>query len=82
MGRKVTIICEGEASVHMADPNGNYATACGMDGNDDDPSVDQVSVPTARGAKIDCPQCIALWLNARDYRAGDFATPAKGESNG
>lgn len=79
MSTKVTIKHEGKTQVHMSDATGNYATMCGLDGNDDDPSVDQFTVPTKAGAKIDCPECFAIWQTSKGYKTSDFKVTLRSE---
>jgi len=63
----VAIECEGVRKIHAAGIDGNYASLCGLDGEEN-----RVSLPK-RGEKIDCPQCFAIWNETRYYRPGDFA---------
>lgn len=52
----IAIICDGSRQIHAsADPTGNYATLCGLDGNDPSDLVRQSAGPLKRGEKIDCP---------------------------
>jgi len=69
--RYVTIEDGGERMTHASGRRGVgiYASLCGLDGAD----IGQRTVPTPRGAKIDCPSCLSLWSAWRDYRASDFA---------
>lgn len=62
----VAIRCYGETLQHIDGRMGpgNYATLCGMDGDDDDPSVDQTIVEAI--GKIDCPDCIRIWQVCRN----------------
>lgn len=73
MSKFVTIICEGESRVHAKGVgSGNYATICGMDGSD--PGVQQETVPTVRGARIDCPECAQIIRTARQYTERNIAS--------
>lgn len=78
MGAKVTVISSGISEVHMGGGAGDYITACGLDGADNDPSVQQEIVPTSRGAKINCQQCRQIWETARRYRAWEFEDATHG----
>lgn len=71
--RRVAIICDGERIVHAVDTTGNYATLCGMDGNDPHGAVSQ-SLDRLKGdnEKITCRQCWAIWAAAKQYRRTDF----------
>jgi hypothetical protein len=72
---RVAVEIEGVRSVHALDPTGNYATLCGLDG--DDPNISGQSIPRSpatRGEKIDCPQCFATWTMARYYHRSDFSS--------
>lgn len=68
----VAISTGGTISVHLPDPTGNYATACGLDGDDPDLAVDQATVDVPVGRKIDCASCHILWRVCQVYTAGDF----------
>lgn len=70
---KIGIKSNGIISVHMPDTTGNYATLCGLDGDDPNPSVDQKVVKIGTRARIDCHNCFATWQVCRGYRAQDFA---------
>lgn len=56
-----------------ADTGGDYATLCGLDG--DDPGADQRTVPVPRGgrARIDCDHCCGIIKKAWTYTARDLA---------
>ena len=73
MRKFVAVKIDGEISVHMAHDTGNYYTLCGMDGNDDNPSVNQITVDVPEGAKINCGDCRSLFDACRLYRKNDFA---------
>jgi len=68
----VAIKSFGEISIHAHDASGNYATLCGLDGDDQGGHVDQICVPVPKGRKIDCEQCKAIFLKAREYTKRDF----------
>lgn len=59
-------------TIHLPDTTGNHATLCGMDGNDPHPSVNQSSATAPARAKVNCPQCYALWKVAQQYTKADF----------
>jgi hypothetical protein len=66
----VAIEQDGKINVHAEGIVSNYATLCGMDG--DDSKVGQRAAPLDIGARIDCPHCIALIREAKTYREKDF----------
>jgi hypothetical protein len=72
----VAVNVDGIVQVHMngAFSLGNYETLCGLDGDDDSPLVRQQPAKLKRGAKIDCPYCIDIWKQCKNYSAKDFAT--------
>lgn len=67
---------ESDGSVEWHIPGcggGDYATLCGMDGND--PCVGQTgTLPARRGQKITCRYCRQIWLEltALGIRRSDF----------
>jgi len=68
----VAVVVDGQLSVHMKHPNGQWITACGLDGDDDHFSVNQSTVDVPFGAQIDCTDCLAIWENAKLYSRKDF----------
>jgi hypothetical protein len=72
----VAIQQDGKTEVHAKNVNENYATLCGMDGNDS--KVGQRTVPLDIGARIDCPHCIAIIRHAKGYREKDFDIAVRG----
>lgn len=66
----VAIETEGKVNVHADGVVSNYATLCGLDGEDS--KVEQRRVPLDIGARIDCPHCIGLIRTAKIYREKDF----------
>lgn len=56
----------GEIEIHFVHPTGNYASLCGMDGNDDSPSVDQVTVDLPSNAKVNCSECIRTFYFVKE----------------
>lgn len=49
---------------------GSYATICGVDGND--PEIGQLPSGKASVAKINCPQCTAIWAECRAFKVSQF----------
>lgn len=78
-GKYVAIVQQGELNIHMAHQNQNYATLCGMDGDDPDGAVDQRIVSISAGARIDCDDCRKIWEVAQRYKASDFVQPTGGQ---
>ena len=63
-------IC-GEIEIHApAGAGADYATLCGLDG--DDPILEHVTVKIPHGAKIDCKDCWAIFEAAKELRKTDF----------
>lgn len=69
-GKYVAIESDGVVEVH-AEGDANYATLCGLDG--DDPVVGQRGAPLDIGARINCPHCIGAIRYARQFTEKDFA---------
>ena len=68
---KTAVVVDGKRDVHATSQTGAYQTLCGLDG--DDPTVGQTKSRVLPGEKITCPDCKAMWLEAKRYRRGDFA---------
>ncbi len=68
----VAILCDDVTTIHATDMSGNYATLCGMDGDDPDDAVDQRYVDVPCRAKINCQQCKNIVEHARKYTKRDF----------
>ena len=59
---------EGVVEIHATDVTGNYATLCGLDG--DDLVTGQKTVPLpplSRKPKINCKTCLAIIRHAKRY---------------
>jgi hypothetical protein len=69
--RFVAVKSDDVTEIHLPPVNGNYATLCGLDGNDAE--VGQFPVPVPVGAKVTCQECHALWLLVSTYKPSDFA---------
>ena len=72
MSKYVAIEIDGELTIHAHDTTGNYATLCGVDGDDDHCAVGQKTVSLPRGRKINCKQCKGLFDAVKKYRQSDF----------
>jgi hypothetical protein len=74
----IAIEHDGVREVHATDWTGNYATACGLDGGIDgySPMDGQRPTPLGKDRKITCPDCKAIFMHMRQYRATDFEDPA------
>jgi len=72
MSKFIAVIVEGTLSIHARDTTGNYATLCGLDGDDPHPGAQQSMAKVPRGRKIDCTACRNIWQVAKQYRATDF----------
>jgi len=77
MDKLVTITDDHEDKGYLTHASsmmiGDYVTLCGLDGNDDDPILNQVTIPTPKGAKIDCRACLFIWAEAKRFRKSDFS---------
>lgn len=67
----VAVQMDGEVTIHIPGASSDYHTLCGIDAYDDSVGHEG-TVPVPRGAKIDCPQCFAIWLETRNIRKTDF----------
>jgi hypothetical protein len=72
MNKYVAILSDGIIEVHFPDVTGNYATLCGMDGNDDDPMVDQHPSRIPKGQKVNCKMCIGIYDVTHKYTEKDI----------
>ncbi len=70
----VTIRCNGKTETHLPHHNGNYATLCGMDGDDDHYIVSQSTISTPKGAKVNCKDCFDVWDLAHQFHKNIFAS--------
>ena len=62
--RLVAVECDGQVEVHLPGAVGaDYATLCGLDGDDDGAGQTPAEVP--RGARVTCHSCIHIWRAAR-----------------
>ena len=68
----VAIVCDGELKIHIPGCINDYATICGLDGDDPTPGVQQSTVAVPRGAKVDCEHCAMIWERCREYRKSAF----------
>lgn len=74
MPKFVTVKCDDETLTHLP-AAADYATLCGLDG--DDPAIGLYTLPTPKGAKIDCEQCQAIWLLCKQFRSSSFKETGK-----
>jgi len=70
MSRYVAITIDGELTIHAQDTSGNYATLCGVDG--DDPICGQYPAELPLGRRINCPHCRSIFDVTKKYRTSDF----------
>lgn len=63
--RYIAIAFEGRVQVHAASGIANYATVCGLDG--DDSGADQEPADLPKRARITCPDCKQMILHCREY---------------
>ncbi len=76
MAERVAVTMNGVRDVHMSDFSGNYATFCGLDGDDPDEHVQQTGT-TSTTDRITCMRCHMMWTHARTYRPREFSTSTK-----
>jgi len=64
----ITINNDGEILNHIPGIN-SYATICGLDGDDVAPDygVNQTTIATPRGARINCPACVQIWIEMTSF---------------
>ncbi|QFT57065.1 hypothetical protein FIU95_21170 (plasmid) [Microbulbifer sp. THAF38] len=55
-----------DAYSHIQCPTGNYASLCGLDGDDNDPWCTQRI--SGWSDKVTCPDCIMIWKVARSVK--------------
>jgi len=72
MSRFVAVLIDGELTIHLPDVSGNYATLCGVDGDDPDYTVNQIPARVPRGAKVNCSFCRKIFELAKSYSENDF----------
>ena len=61
----------GVKQTHLPHPTGQYATLCGMDRDDPDPSVAQR--PVSPGLAVDCNECRMIFVLCKRYGPKDFS---------
>ncbi len=66
MKQRIVLTGSGEREIHAADTTGNYATLCGLDGEENETGT------LRKGERINCHQCIAIWLECKLYYVRDF----------
>lgn len=66
--RFVAVNVEGTTETHLPHPLGEYATLCGLDG--DDPGSRQS--PAKPASKVTCDDCKAIFELCRKYQQSDF----------
>lgn len=77
----VTIKAFEGTRTHFVHPNGEYATICGMDGDDDNEAVMQETIDTPKGAKVDCEHCIAIFDQCKKYSERNIDRSKKGKAD-
>ena len=71
--RFVAISSDGVIEVHAGDDTGNYATLCGVDGDDPHPDVMQFAADLPKKPKITCEACWRLFRECQNYKRSDFS---------
>lgn len=72
MSKFVAVEVEGVVEIHLPDASGNYATLCGLDGDDSHTGVQQALAKVPKGATVNCDACWNIFKVCRDYTARDF----------
>ena len=72
MSRYVAIVTGGEMSIHFPHTTGNYATLCGVDGDDLHSSVDQKTVGVPAGRRVNCVDCVGIFDTIKSFREKDI----------
>ena len=67
----VAVDVDGVVDTHIKHFSGEYATLCGLDGDDTHKSVNQR--PAMAGDKVTCYTCHAIYQQCTRFRASDFA---------
>lgn len=75
MSELVTVVSCGEKYTHFPHWDGNYATLCCLDGDDENKQVDQKVVSTPRNARVNCRQCANIYNLISEYSEIDI-TPS------
>lgn len=57
---------DGVIEIHATDVTGNYASLCGLDGNDS--AVGQMVAVLPNKPVITCKSCLAIIKHAKEYR--------------
>ena len=73
----IIIIIAGERTTHMRHTSGNYATLCGLDGDDSEHDVDQRTVVSVPEELINCSDCKGIFEVCREYKPWDFVAERK-----
>lgn len=61
---------DDDPDVHMLSCVNDYATMCGLDGND--PTLGQEIMDGNCKEKINCQHCISIWKMSKKYKESDF----------
>lgn len=73
--RFVRVIVDGKTAIHALDSTGNYATLCGLDGDDNHPACVQMVLGHLKRGKIDCSECCRILRTAWEYSEQDLKEP-------
>jgi len=71
--KMITISVFNEVDTHIIGISGDYATLCGMDGDDPDRGVQQLTLKET-GGKITCRTCKQVWDTCRKIKPSMFNT--------
>ena len=74
MSAMIAISVDDVVDVHVA-TRGEYATICGMDGDDSAVGIKPASLP--KEAKITCAACFRIWDVCVDVKIADFEVKAR-----
>ena len=70
----ITIDTDGAIETHITHPTGDYSTACGLDGDEDDLicGIKQKVIDGVEKA-VNCSDCILLWEHLRKVPSAKIA---------
>jgi hypothetical protein len=66
--RFVAVVVDGDYAVHATDVTGNYASLCGLDGDD---GV-QLTVELPKMPKVTCLRCLAIVAWSKTYKRSEL----------
>ena len=64
----VTVDNDGEVDTHITGHTGDYATLCGLDGDDSEMAVNQKTLDKT-GLRVTCWTCKKMWEHCQKFPA-------------